>query len=345
MSIEDQILEHKDFWLTMYGAEKWKEISGDIKQKDPVKLLDLLDKKLEEIAKKEFTKISIFSNVSDITPKPFYLEKWLFQTLKPFDDVSEKVKRFRKTFDKSIKESLPCCTVSGSFSGIRNLENIKSKNQLICLDIDRFTKSKKRKCNTCVDMQLVKEMFMQHPSTLYTGFSCSGDGVYAIMRIYEAEKLAEYFNYFQQKLARIGLNIDEICKDSTRLRFISVDEEGYFNPNAKFLKLPKAEDKLKVSQNPQSQNRSNTDRVEALCNVIEKNTIDITSAYDDWVKIAAALFSEFGDFGSTYFHRISRYHPEYSEKSCDAKFNQSRKMSKVNISSLFYVASIYGVRY
>lgn len=345
MDFEQRIKKHKEFWVTMYGEEKWTEIFDSIKQKNPAKLLDSLDKKIDEVSEKEFTEISIFSDVSDTVPKPFYLEEWLFETLKPFDEIGTKVEEFRQTFDKKIKENLPCCTISAAFGEYRNLENIKKKNRLICIDIDRFTKSKKRKCNTCVDMQLVKELFMQHPSTLYVGFSCSGDGVYAIMRIYDAEKLDEYFEHFQEKFARIGLNVDASCKDYTRLRFISVDEEAYFNPNAKFYRIPDKGQPVKKNIFAQKNERNNRDKVEVLCNVIESNAIDITSSYDDWLKIGAALYNEFGESGVAYFHRISKFHPDYSMKECEKKYLHSRKVSGVKLNTLFYIATSYGVRY
>lgn len=343
MTVEEKIKAHQEFWTIMYGPEKWQEIISKNKSKNQAKTLDFLDETLKWYEENEFTEISIFKDVSDIEPKPFHLEKWLFQTRKPFKDVLSNIENYRNTFDKKLKESLPCCTISASFDKVRNLGNIKKKNNVICIDIDRFTKSKRRKCNTCVDMQLVKEMFAEHPSTLYAGFSCSGDGVYAILRIFDSEKLDEYFEHFKEKFARIGLNIDESCKDYTRLRFFSVDEDSYFNPNAKMYKIPEKKKEEKKSETQSV--LDNRDKIEQLCQVIEKNVIDITSSYDDWIKIGAGLYNEFGDQGIEYFHRISKYHPDYSVKECERKFNQCRKMSGIKLNTLFYIASSYGVRY
>lgn len=346
--IEEQLKAHEDFWVTMYGQEKWQEILQQTKQKNPAKLLDSLNTLIDKYQDEEFSKISIFSNVMDTEPKEFTLEQWLFQTLNPFSDVEEQITSFRETFDKSIKEGLPCCTISASFDKYRNLENIKTKNRLICIDIDRFSKNKRRKCNSCVDMQLVKEMFMQHPSTLYVGLSCSGDGVYAILRIFDENKLDEYFEHFREKFARIGLNIDESCKDYTRLRFFSIDREGYFNPNAKFYKIPeKKVEPAKPEKNifARKNEQNNREKVEKLCVVIERAAIDITGSYDDWFKIGAGLYNEFGESGVEFFHRISKYHADYSIKSCEKKFNQCKKISSIKLDTLFYIATSYGVRY
>lgn len=343
--VEQRIKEHQDFWITMYGEEKWKEIRSEDKSKNPAKLLDFLDEKLAWYEENEFTEISIFSNVGDVEPKPFYLEKWLFQTLNPFKDVEEQIESYRETFDKKIKEGLPCCTISASFSKYRNLENIKTKNRLICIDIDRFTKSKRKKYNACADMQLVKELFMQHPATLYVGFSCSGDGVYAILRIFDSEKLDDYFLFFQEKFAKLGLNIDDSCKDYTRLRFFSVDREGYFNHAAKFYKMPEEKKEVKKNIFAKKLEQSNREKVEELCNVLEKSALDITTSYDDWMKIGGALYSEFGDSGIEYFHRISKFHPDYNMKEVERKYNQCKKLSSIKLSTLFYIATSYGARY
>lgn len=343
--VREFIKQHEDFWTTMYGVEKWNEIAENCKSTNPEEFLGSLNETLSWYEENEFTEISLFSDVGDTTPKDFYLEKWLFQTLNPIDETEDKVNSYRETFDKKIKETIPCVTISASFGNYRNLENIKKKNRLICIDIDRYTKSKRKKCNTCVDMQLAKELFMQHPSTLYTGFSCSGDGIYAILRIYDAEKLDEYFEYFKEKFARIGLNIDESCKDYTRLRFFSVDKEAYFNPNAKYYKIPEPKKTENRTGNGNSNHKDNQKKIEDLCDVIERAAIDITSSYDDWMKIGAALYNEFGDYGISYFHRISKFHPDYSVKECEKKFNQCRRVTSVKINTLFYIASSYGVRY
>ena len=47
MDFEQRIKEHKEFWVTMYGEEKWAEIFDNIKQKNPAKLLDSLDEKID----------------------------------------------------------------------------------------------------------------------------------------------------------------------------------------------------------------------------------------------------------------------------------------------------------
>ena len=283
------------------------------------------------------TKISYFKNVQDTKPKTIYLEDWLSKTIKPPKELEKQVLKFRNLRSKRLKLKIPCVTISASFKKVRNLDNIKQKTNLICIDIDLDS-------NPVANMELVKSLFTSHPSTLYVGYSVSNNGIYAIIRISKGKVLIKYFKHFKKNLKRLGVIIDESCKDYTRLRFFSYDSEAYYNPKAKPFKLPKKR-KLKPSKKTGNASRTDTEKVEAIINLIEMNAIDITSNYEDWYKIAGALNEAFGESGRDYFHRISKYHHDYSIKKTDNKYNNCRNMNRVTLSSFFHVASEHGIRY
>lgn len=299
--------------------------------------------------------VSYFDNVNDNRPKEFELEEWLRMTINPPENLEKLVLNYRDTFDKKAKERIPCITVSASFNNIRNLENINQKNKLICLDVDRFSKSKKRKSNNCIDMLLVKELFISHPSTYYVGFSCGGDGVYAILLIDDENDLIGYFEYFRENLARIGINIDESCKDYTRLRFFSVDKEAYFNPDAKVFKRKKEE--LKPEQhrdgsvnvfknrNEHRERIQEYDKVKKIIEKIQAHGIDVTSNYDDWYKIGGAFQNEFGEDGRSLFHAVSSKHPKYEYKACDLKYTQCKHVRSIKINTFYSICKDYGITY
>lgn len=170
-------------------------------------------------------KVSQYNHVEDNYSKDYDLDTWLKQTINPPLSIRKKVDKYRETLDKEYKGKIPLITVSANFKGIRNLANVNEHLPFICIDIDRYSKKDKRTgkrkpCNLCVDMQLVKELFMDHPSTYFCGYSVTlGDGVYAIMKLNEIGKLDKYFEMLRDKLSNVGINIDESCKDITRLRF------------------------------------------------------------------------------------------------------------------------------
>ena len=183
---------------------------------------------------------------------------------------------------------------------------------------------------------------MNHPCCYYTGYSTSIDGVYAIMKISNPEKLDKYFEYFDLSLKKIGINIDQSCKDYARLRFFSFDSEAYHNPQAKSFNLKKTAAKKNYNNYTIT---TESEKVDKLIDEINKFSIDITSNYEDWIKIAGALQGEFGENGRGYFHNISKYHPDYESKNCDKKYDSCRKMNKTGLGSLFKIAGDYGARY
>jgi len=278
-------------------------------------------------------KISIFENVRSNVPHDYDLDDWLRHTIKPKGKLKRSIDNYRNTFSKEDKKA--CITVSARFTKWREEKNIVEKMPFICLDIDRKT-------NQCISMLLVKELFMNHPCCYYTGYSTSIDGVYAIMKISDPEKLDKYFEYFEGALKKIGINIDQSCKDYARLRFFSFDSEAYHNPQAKSFNLKKPSTKRSYNNYTIT---SESEKVDRLIDEINKFSIDITSNYEDWIKIAGALQGEFGENGRGYFHNISKFHANYDAKKCDKKYDSCKKMNKTSLGSLFKIAGDYGARY
>lgn len=290
--------------------------------------------------------VSLFNNVRDVVPKDFSLFEWLQMTKDPPKNYKTLVDNYQNSMLRKDKEKIPCISIHASYHTERMEGNEQKKNNLICIDIDR-------KENKCIDMQMAKELLCKHPSTLYAGFSVSGEfnGVFAIIVIKENDRLLDYFEYFRNNFQKIGINIDVKCKDYTRLRFFSIDEDSYFNPMAKPFGIEIQEKKIEVEK-PKKRTAAedfavitNADKVYKIIDVIEHQGIDITSDYNDWIKVGAALAREFGEDGRSMFHRISNKHSKYTIKDCDIKFDSCKKMNKVSFSSLFYIAESYGIRY
>jgi len=295
------------------------------------------------------TTISYFDKATDNKPKSIDLDEWLYKTIDPPEDLLFKVENYRKSRNKSLKASLPCVTVSASFKRKRNLKNIKKKNPFIVLDIDRYAKNKVSACNMCLDFDLVKDLFKQIPSCYYVGYSVSSDGkkykdgMYAIIKLHKKTELIQAFKFFKKKLKRIGINIDNSCKDYTRLRFFSYDPNAYYNPSAKSFKVPEKR-KIKAKGNS-NVSIDNTKKVETVIELIEANQIDITANYDNWIKVGGSLAGYFGESGRAYFHRVSRFYSDYDHRKCDKKFDSCLKIKKMSLSSFFYVANYHGIRY
>ena len=80
---------------------------------------------------------------------------------------------------------------------------------------------------------------------------------------------------------------------------------------------------------------------------VEASGIDITSTYSDWLTIAFALVSEFGEDGRAIFHRLSRFYPHYDYNDADRQYSHCLNdgSREITIASLFHIAKLYGVRW
>jgi hypothetical protein len=82
------------------------------------------------------------------------------------------------------------------------------------------------------------------------------------------------------------------------------------------------------------------DDIENIVSRIESNSIDITTAYADWRDIGFAFLSELGEQGREYFHRVSRFYPDYSPAECDKQYDNYLKSggSGITIKTFFQKA-------
>jgi hypothetical protein len=164
-----------------------------------------------------------------------------------------------------------------------------------------------------------------------------------ILRINNPFLFDKYFLYFEEKLNKLGINIDRACKDPTRLRFFSVDKEAYYNPDALYYKMPSETEKEKEPK--RYINISEKEKVDKIVEQIKHNSLDITGDYSSWIRLAAALYSAFGESGLDYFQTISQFHPEYSYQETEKKFNSCKKLGNTKINAFFGIAGDYGLRY
>lgn len=120
-------------------------------------------------------------------------------------------------------------------------------------------------------------------------------------------------------------------------------EKKTFNP-LEWMENP-AQQSINTEQ-AQPLSNSNESEVETIIQQIEANQIDITTAYSDWRNIGFAFADEFGESGRDYFHRISRFYPDYSASECDRQFDNCLKAKGqgVSLKTFFYHAKQAGVQ-
>mgnify|MGYP001190355191 CR=1 FL=1 len=118
-----------------------------------------------------------------------------------------------------------------------------------------------------------------------------------------------------------------------------------------WLETPGTNDIKETAQAPQNEitqpprTGSAYDEVLQLIEQVEMHRADLTASYEAWRNIGFALADEFGENGRELFHRLSRFHPGYSQPECDKQFDNCLKSkgSGVNIGTLFYLAKAAGI--
>ena len=99
---------------------------------------------------------------------------------------------------------------------------------------------------------------------------------------------------------------------------------------------------IKTNQTPQQNTIHDT---ELIIKRIESQCIDITANYNNWLNIGFALANEYNESGRSYYHRISRFHPNYYVIQCDQQFDKCLKSNGhgINIQTLYYIAKKAGI--
>ena len=222
------------------------------------------------------------------------------------------------------KKSLPAFTPSGRFVGGRKMVNLLEYSRLIILDIDKLSIDK---------LIEVKEKTIQDKYTYSCFVSPSGKGLKILVKTENSvtkhkETFLKVQDYYEKLL---GISIDPSGKDVTRLCFLSHDKELYLNPQSETFKTP-------IEMSIQSD-------IEKLIEVINGTRNDITSNYDDWLKIGFAIESEFGETGRNYFHEISKINSDYNAETCNEQYDKCVKNnnSGITIKTLFHIAKQNGI--
>jgi len=263
------------------------------------------------------------------------------------------IDKYRETKKKGDKLALPVFTCSGIFSTKTN-DGLDEHNGVICIDID------KEKNLDVINFRKIPTLMRQIPYVAYCGHSCGGEGYFVLMPIEDPEKHLQHYLSAIDDFERCGITVDKSCKNVSRLRSISYDNEAYFNFEAVEYSRVKKEvasntkvDGLKKGKQSKayrfktnsSQERIEFEetkfRIELIIQMISKRKIDITKDYNDWKDIAAALANYFGEDGREYFHQISCFYPKYNKREADEKFESCAKLTQITIATFFHIAKKY----
>ena len=281
------------------------------------------------------TNIGYYSNVRDNVGTEISLRDFLF-----CNKYKEQIEHIRSIKDedvqKSLKKQLPLATISGTLAPIIHADNLVTHSNLLCIDIDK-------KDNMDVDwFDDLKYEWCNIPQILYAGHSIRGKGWFVIFHIAYPQKHEAQFEALQQDFFRVGLIIDETCKDVSRMRFISYDPEPYVNEDATLYTKVWVEPKPTYHSSCTYSSKK-MEQVERCCQEIARRGIDITADYNNWFRVGAALAS-LGEPGRSLYHLVSSQNEKYRASETDKKFdNLLRNVKRIKIGTFFRICSEHGI--
>lgn len=197
------------------------------------------------------------------------------------------------------KRQMPCYTPSGVFE-VRNSEGLIKHSGMLCIEWDKVE-----------DVDALKDLLGGLPFIFYAGLSCSGRGVFALVKIADPIKHREYFKALSEYFGGIGYRVDESGKDVCRLRVASFDDTPIFNSDSEvWSELPRV---VSPTYTPRLATATDERLLLAGVDYITRHGIDITQGRNNWLAIGSCVKSIMGAGGEDVFVCLSRHHPKYRE--------------------------------
>jgi hypothetical protein len=152
-----------------------------------------------------------------------------------------------ESYEKA-KKGLPAFTPSGQFEGGRNQDTLKKYSGIIVLDFDKLNPEQLKKC---------RESTMDDPFTMAVFTSPSGNGLKVFVQTKASpsthkDTFLQVQSYYE---TLTGLPIDKSGKDYTRLCFMSLDPDLYYNSNAHVFQISETSTTLIEESLPLTKNQ------------------------------------------------------------------------------------------
>lgn len=223
--------------------------------------------------------------------------------------------------------------VSGQFE-TRNDNTLIEHSGLILLDFDHLE-----------NLASVKMQLSQDEYIMFIFISTSGDGLKVGIKIPQ-DKHSESFDALETYfLHNYKLQTDKSCKNVGRACFTSYDEKLYLNEHSRVFH-PEFYEEVdtetgEVIQKPRTYEvktfiqEDEAAYMDGLVKQIEERGYDLTSDYNDYLLTAFSCAS-LGETGRPFFHRLSKFHPDYDYKDSDKKFNNALQSTKFTAPGWFY---------
>lgn len=273
------------------------------------------------------TKVSLYKRVNykrkmrDIT-----LDDWLHKATPAAKTAVVKIREVNESDVKAAKAmknaNLPGVTISGVFDGERRAGQVTEVNPIICIDIDDLPDG--------MTLDELKKKVFYLPYVFYVSLSARGEGIYAMIYFNKDNDFLQTFKSLEKDFKDMGIVIDENCKDISRLRFASWDDnplekEGEVEMYDRYMMespVMKTEEKQQTPLNIDDYFTYQT--IKYLINNCGYRADD----YQDWLMDGFRL-ATFGQYGHALFMHLSRNSDNFNERVAEMKWAECVRTTKM----------------
>jgi hypothetical protein len=276
-------------------------------------------------------KISSYNSIADARPTNVTLAEILAKYKSgEYETAVNKVRNAANDEQRrKAKSKLPAVTMSGVFNGAHSAGNLAAPSGIVCIDIDA-------KDNTDMDdPDALKDQLKNLPFVAYCAISSSGKGLFVLIPIKWPNKLKSHVLALFRYFAEFGINCDNNCTDVSRLRFATYDPEPYVNEDATTFDLlvhDLDQQRANVNGRLDAEAVETTIKTIKAIELLEQSKKDIAPDYENWLKLAFAFATTFGEVGRELYLRVCRLCPKHDEDATNAKYDEALKSGKGNVS-------------
>ena len=211
-------------------------------------------------------------------------------------------------------------TISAVLGENRTTNNVIQYNNLMCIDVDE---EDNKELFEKYDIEAIKKIIFDLDFVYCVCLSCRGKGFFFLVPISSSKYLDIYYTSMYYKLKKYGIVIDKHCKDVTRIRFGSYDENILIKKdceievfdeiseeqiNEKKIELEKA--KRIMLQKKIKSHDEQLNYLERTIDYLIHKGFNTGEHWAEWATVGKYL-KTFGEDGKLLFHRLSEVSSGY----------------------------------
>lgn len=252
---------------------------------------------------------------------------------------------------EKLPEFTPSCVCKGETLKKKNVTHI---NNVIAIDIDADD-------NPTLSVEQMKEIIKKLPFVRYCAMSVGGKGIYCLIPFLKEyankDNFKEVFNALQKDFKKMGIVIDKSCSNYNRARYVTYDDNEYWNDKCIIYNKKETIQTNKKPQISTNTNKSNSlkmgqvkeitqrdkNKLRMVFNDIIAKKIIVTRNHTDTLTLCNIFYNAFGYDGLQCVHILRQqrkgYDPAKLDNTFDYVVNSDYQPYRINLFFSMYKAA------